>query len=93
MTLLPTYMPPATAAKPSLAAIKAATTGKTLGELLAIRGDLEQRIRQLAGPNEWHHDIETYSGRQRRDVEMERLVRLRAEFAYVTDKVEHFVST
>lgn len=92
MTLLPTYIPPATAAKPSLAAIKAATTGKTLGELLAIRQDLAERVRQLEGPNEWHLDTETHSGRQRRDVEMERLARLKAEFAFVTDKIANFVS-
>jgi hypothetical protein len=93
MTLCPPYKHPATAAKPSIAAIKAATTGKTLGELLAIRGDLAERIRQLEAGGEWHMGVDEASGVLPRDAAMECLARLRAEFAFVTDKVEHFVST
>src|ERR1700730_6043279 len=91
MTLLHAYTGPTS--EPPGDAFKARVAGKSLGELLAIRGDLAERISHFDGSqNEWH-DRTVSEGTTPgahpmfRDLEMERVARLRGEFAYVTDVI------
>jgi len=88
MTLLSAHVPPKNA-EVSLEAIKARVVGKTAGELLGIRTDIAEQLSHFdSAPNDHHADWDYVRGRERRDMEMERVARLRAEFAYLTDLLE-----
>jgi hypothetical protein len=84
MTVGPYVLPPPDPEREAreLEPFKARLAGKTTGEALAMRLDLEGQIAQLTAPgNDWHDEA-------LRDEAMARLARLRRQFAHVTAEIE-----